>query len=664
MDYTFNGGHRFPNGTTVKVFRKSDIGQGKFPLTADPSGVTAIDTAAVSGGTVTFNDIVAGERYVVTATVNDEYRVEEFMASVSEEDRLEVLEEAADLLPAASGGDDLDAINDAITAVADAGGGRVQGRPGSTYKISGPIILKSEVTLDMTDCTIQFTATSVKTNMLQNAAVTAAATATDAATTNNSAVVTTGLADQASVGQSLAVVAAGAAGGDGGGPLWLYGTIASLDTGANTITYSQTTNVNGVKAASTGSARTAYLFNRDTDITVIGGTWDSGSNWNAGADRIAAGFNSHLLRFRRVDGLVVRDVTLKSGTFTANLGWAFGINPADCTDFTVQDCRGQGVSAVVQGDGPLKRGHISNIRGTTQDDMVAFGCVDFQGNDTEGDISDILIEGVQANGAYRAVALFAGTGAGGMRYCRATVRSVKGSTTQSPVRVVDYTGAGAGPIEALIEDVTATPGAGLQGVQVTATYPRLARSSGIDFAPPDAGLLLSSIDPALAAGGILLGGGVIYLTRIKAFEPVKATNLRCRVTVAGATLTAGQNLAGVYDMNGLLVAKTADLSGSWNSTGFKSHALTAESGRTLDLQGGPGIYYWAALLSVGTTKPTFAAQASGSDIADVGNSVGLVNASKIRAGYESVGSRTSLVSLASLSINYGSMNSIPWVGIS
>ena len=65
-------------------------------------------------------------------------------------------------LPPASGGDDRAAINAILSANA---GKVVRGQPGESYSISGPLVIKSGTTLDMTGCTITLTAT---TNMLQN----------------------------------------------------------------------------------------------------------------------------------------------------------------------------------------------------------------------------------------------------------------------------------------------------------------------------------------------------------------------------------------------------------------------------------------------------------------------------------------------------------------
>lgn len=70
-------------------------------------------------------------------------------------------------LPAPSGTDDTAAINALLAANA---GKVVRGRPGSTYRISAPLVVRTGTTLDMTGCTVTLKAGS-NCNMLQNYAV-------------------------------------------------------------------------------------------------------------------------------------------------------------------------------------------------------------------------------------------------------------------------------------------------------------------------------------------------------------------------------------------------------------------------------------------------------------------------------------------------------------
>lgn len=623
---------------------------------AELSAHAALDTATNDAhGAKTYTDLeVAGEetaRAAADAVLTTAAANAQALAEAVDADLASIYE----LLPEPSGGDDLATINAAITAVA-AAGGVVKGRPGSTYLISGPIIVKSNVTLDMSGCTINFTTTSIKTNMLQNATVAPATTATDAATTAGSSVITSStLAAAASVGQACAVVGAGPPGGDGGGACWLYGQVSAVNPGANTITLSG--NVNGVRAHITASGQTAYLFNRDSEIEIIGGTWDSGANWVPQADRIAAGVNSHLLRLRRVDGFRVRDVLLKGNTFTGGLGWNFGIAPADCTDWVIENCRGDGACTVVQGDGPLARGIVRNIQGTTQDDMVAFGCVSFQGNDCEGDITDILVDGVQAGQLQSVYKAFAGTGSNGaQRICDTTARSVKGRVT-----ALDY--AGTGTVYLLVEDASGDGVAGQSTIINTAANGYVSRNPSGIWTPSDAGLLLSTFEPERASSTFQPAAGFIYLFWVKVPSTVRLTNLLIQVTTAGATLTSGQCLLGLYDAAGNLRAATATQHTAWQTTGLKTAALTAQGSYTLDTPGRNGLFYRIAVLANGTTRPVFAALPASPIGFAPALAAGNYSTVKLPAGYLEPGSRTSLpASIASVHLAQAGMTTMPWVG--
>lgn len=435
-------------------------------------------------------------------------------------------------------------VNAALTAARVAGDGIVRGVEGHTFKLSSPLIVGSNTVLDMTGCTLQFASTSVRTNMLQSYAVGPVATATDAATTAGSSVISSPtLAAVAVVGQQLAVVGVGAPGGSGGGvagPVWLYGTVQSV--AGNNITLGG--NVNGVAAHITSSGATAYLFNRDSNITVVGGLWDAGTNWNVQADRYAAGPVSSLLRLRRVDGLTVKGVTLKQTSFPQGGGWCFGINPQDCTDVLVDACAGDGSSTVVQGQGPLSRVTVRNIRGQTQDDMVAFGTVGAPGDDTEGDITGVLIDGVQANTSWKAVSLFAGQGANSAYRPMAGVmaRAVRGKTIRWPVLISNY--AGNAQMDVELADLVAVSAA-------PATYPQVSVSSGqsgIVVTGPKTGRVLA--DASITANQTGLNSTTADITGLSVTftaPPSGAVWLEVYVYTLGQNTSASQPLLTIAD---------------------------------------------------------------------------------------------------------------------
>ena len=72
-------------------------------------------------------------------------------------------------LPASNGTNDTSAIQAKLTAAAAMGGAVVRGLPGAAYKISAPLVISSNTTLDMTGCSVTQIAGS-NSRMLQNAA--------------------------------------------------------------------------------------------------------------------------------------------------------------------------------------------------------------------------------------------------------------------------------------------------------------------------------------------------------------------------------------------------------------------------------------------------------------------------------------------------------------
>ena len=133
-----------------------------------------------------------------------------------------------------------------------------------------------------------------------------------------------------------------------------------------------------------------------------------------------------------------------------------------------------------------------------------------------------------------------------------------------------------------------------------------AQTTAVPGAQPSSmGLQGWTYDPAFATQSSPPSGvaGRLQLARVRCPAPFAATAVRLYVATAGATLTAGQNLAGLYTAAGSLIAPTADLSSGANSF------LTADA-NSFALTGGPfnlpaGDYYVAWYYN-GTTAPAFA----------------------------------------------------------
>jgi hypothetical protein len=116
-----------------------------------------------------------------------------------------------------------------------------------------------------------------------------------------------------------------------------------------------------------------------------------------------------------------------------------------------------------------------------------------------------------------------------------------------------------------------------------------------DWHAADHGLLAWSYDPVTCSGGGSVTSGTLYFQRLHLTAQASITNVVMYAATAGSGLTAGQNIAALYDGAGALIAVTADQASAWASTGLK----------VMPLVGGPYVCqagdYQAAFWSVGTT---------------------------------------------------------------
>lgn len=120
------------------------------------------------------------------------------------------------------------------------------------------------------------------------------------------------------------------------------------------------------------------------------------------------------------------------------------------------------------------------------------------------------------------------------------------------------------------------------------------------FAPSDHGLIAWTMDPSCTnPNGTSLTSGFIYLMMVNLRAAATISKIEMVIGTAGATLTSGQCLAGLYTTAGTRVGVTADMSTTWNSAGDKKMSLTGS------YSAAAGKYYVAILMN-GTTSPTFA----------------------------------------------------------
>jgi hypothetical protein len=108
------------------------------------------------------------------------------------------------------------------------------------------------------------------------------------------------------------------------------------------------------------------------------------------------------------------------------------------------------------------------------------------------------------------------------------------------------------------------------------------------------GFLAQPYDVTSATSGTVLTSGTPIHIRIDIPFSTTFTNMTIPVFTAGATLTAAQNLFGLYDSLGNRVAISADQSASWVTAGDKTAAFT------VPYAAAAGTYYMS-ILSNGTT---------------------------------------------------------------
>lgn len=319
--------------------------------------------------------------------------------------------------------DNTAALQAVLTAAAPGATVRIGPGAGGSYVISAPLVIPSGVTLDCTGATLTLAAGS-NCNMLNNTAVsTTNRVVADAGITNGLTTLTSATANftSADVGRTIVLPTAGPQ------SPW----VAPLVTNITAVTDSSHATV-GTAAGVTVVNGTCSIYTRDTNISVIGGTWNRGSNAGSGT-------NLHSLRFRHVDGLTFRNMTVNSAA------GKYMINPGDVTNVFAQNLTGVCASNLIQFDGPATKITVRDVYGTTGDDSIAFTAREYQAyEDTCGDITDVLIDGAHTTLTTTAVPvkLLGGTG---VKLRRINVRNVGGSGSGFAVALVDDT---TGPTDA------------------------------------------------------------------------------------------------------------------------------------------------------------------------------------------------------------------------
>jgi hypothetical protein len=331
-------------------------------------------------------------------------------------------------------------IQYALDAVTAAGGGRVSIKEGS-YTISTYLIIGSNTKLDAGNATITLTAGS-NCNMLRNTAVTANRSVSDAAITSGSKNLTSATANFTSADVGATVIVANA----GSSNQKFVSTIVSRTN--------STTVVLATAAGATVSSKALAIHYRDTNIEVCGGLWDRGAN-------TTSSWQAHSLLLRHIDNVSVHDIRLNCTALGYNL--SFGdVNKyyASNVIFNASGVSSDGLHV----DGPATAGYMSNITGTTGDDLVSLTAANYTGyDDTVGDITDCEIVGILPINALCAFKLITGTG---VKARAITVRGIHGSTTTAGIRIMDDL-SGATDVDGItIENVDVQTGSGYAAAEV------------------------------------------------------------------------------------------------------------------------------------------------------------------------------------------------------
>lgn len=144
--------------------------------------------------------------------------------------------------------------------------------------------------------------------------------------------------------------------------------------------------------------------------------------------------------------------------------------------------------------------------------------------------------------------------------------------------------------------------------------------SRLEWRPDDYNWISWSFDPAIIQNSITSVSGTIYMTAMIVRVQTTLTNIITNIATAGSGLTAGQNLAAIYDSTGTQLRITSDQSSSWNSIGLKVMPFT---GGSVVLTPGK---YWVAFMSNGTTPAQPWSSSSTAVIGGVGPASSLNNA--------------------------------------
>ncbi|MGW5695562.1 hypothetical protein ACWEWX_32895, partial [Streptomyces asiaticus] len=170
--------------------------------------------------------------------------------------------------------------------------------------------------------------------------------------------------------------------------------------------------------------------------------------------------------------------------------------------------------------------------------------------------------------------------------------------------------------------------------------------------PATHGVAAWCYDPALAVNSTQLTAGTLYLVRVDIAANVNVTKIYWWVANTGSSAVAGQNLVGLYDSGGTLLA-SANVDAGFSTATLKTTTITSTALSA-------GSFYWVALLFNASVTPTLT-RGSGWTGVDAAANLGLT-AATYRFAKNGTG-RTSLPSSIVPASNVGSDIAGPWAAV-
>ncbi|MGH0053390.1 MAG: hypothetical protein ACQ5SW_08395 [Sphaerochaetaceae bacterium] len=283
-----------------------------------------------------------------------------------------------------STGDDTDAINELLEQSRINGGGVVRGAKDAIFKISAPLVVGSNTTLDIPNLVLLEGSES---HMVTNYSSENPVATGLGSIANGENIITTELGATAEIGQSIELTDA-AANGNGK----FIGIIS--ETTDTTITVVEF-NGEDYLATNTVTDVELKLFNRDSNIKIIGENWDRGTNGPNGSTGIPeSAVDGHSVYLKHVDNFSVElDYVHSDG------GVSF-VWPTSCSNFDITIKDGDCVRTLCQVVGPIYKARIHLVAGKSTDDMINI-CGNVYPDQTEtcGPVRDVTVYDLQGKPA-------------------------------------------------------------------------------------------------------------------------------------------------------------------------------------------------------------------------------------------------------------------------